>query len=235
MKYEPLEWDSDFFGFPVARLVSGGAESLEEALQLADANGVRCLYFLCPSEDLPLLHRALDAGFRPYDIRLELSADLGRASASPQDVREATADDTPTLETLAAERLLGSRFWSDPRFPRDRVRDLYVAWMRRGLSTAPLRKTIVAGEVEGFVTCRFEQEGEVGVIELIAVSPAQEGKGVGDALVQGAGQAFLEAGLKKSEVVTQGSNIAAQRLYQRSGYRTARVGLWLHRWAGPGL
>ena len=31
-------------------------------------------------------------------------------------------------------------------------------------------------------------------------------------------------------VVTQGSNIAGQNLYQRHGYRTARTYLWLHRW-----
>ena len=31
-------------------------------------------------------------------------------------------------------------------------------------------------------------------------------------------------------VVTQGGNVAAQRVYQHAGFRTARTELWYHRW-----
>jgi ribosomal protein S18 acetylase RimI-like enzyme len=31
-------------------------------------------------------------------------------------------------------------------------------------------------------------------------------------------------------VVTQGRNVAAQRLYQRAGFVTASTQLWYHRW-----
>jgi len=31
-------------------------------------------------------------------------------------------------------------------------------------------------------------------------------------------------------VVTQGRNLAAQRLYQRNGFVTASLQLWYHRW-----
>ena len=235
MKYEALEWDSDFFGFPVARLVDEGVESFEEALRSADANGIRCLYFLCSASDPSRLQQAIDAGFRPYDVRVELSVDLEQTLPGAVNVRGAEPGDALALEAMAAERMRDTRFWADPRFPRDRVRDLYIAWVRRGMSTAPLRRTLVIGDREGFITCRFERERGTGVIELIAVATGKEGLGYGDALVRSGAKAFLESGLTRAGVVTQASNVSAQRLYQRNGFRTARTDFWLHRWVEPGL
>jgi hypothetical protein len=39
---------------------------------------------------------------------------------------------------------------------------------------------------------------------------------------------------KRAVVITQGRNVRAQRLYQRSGFVTASSQLWYHRWF-PGV
>jgi dTDP-4-amino-4,6-dideoxy-D-galactose acyltransferase len=232
VSYESVSWDSEFFGFPIGRIGDDlrGEEDLRVAVTAADADGVRCLYFLCPSEADGPLQSALALGFRPYDVRIELECRLEGAPGPPA-VRDARPAETPALEQIAREQLRGTRFWSDPRFPRERVGALYVEWLRRGLSTAPERRTLVAGEAEGFTICRFDRDRDLGTIELIAVAAASEGRGLGGELVAAAGHAFGEAGLARATVVTQGRNVGAQRLYQRYGYRTARVGLWLHRWS----
>lgn len=230
MGYEALAWDSDFFGIPIGRVSPVADESLAAEVEEADADGRRCLYMLCPLADLSRLHLAIELGFRPYDVRVELSGAVSGDRERPARVRDAHEDDEAALAGLVRERVRGTRFWNDLRFPRDRVEDLYVEWLRRGMSTAPARQTFAVGEADGFVTCQLDRAAGVGRIELIAVAADCEGEGLGDALIQAAGNAFAEAGLERAEVVTQAQNVRAQRLYQRNGYRTANADVWMHRW-----
>ncbi len=231
MGYERLDWDSEFFGRPIGR-VGDGDEPLVSTVGAADADGIECLYLLCPAAETEDLQTALALGFRPYDVRIEFSRALLKPPSAPAPLgtRDAQPGDEPALESIARDRLTETRFGADPHFPPDRVGDLYVAWLRRGLATPPLRRTLVAGAAEGFVTCRFDAERGVGAIELIAVAAGREGAGLGNQLMAASSRAFADAGVERAEVVTQGRNVAAQRLYQRHGYRTARIDLWLHRW-----
>lgn len=231
MGYESLEWDSDFFGIPIGRVSGFDGESLKAAVEEADAGGIRCLYLLCPAADLSQLHTSLSLGFLPYDVRVELSRAMGDEQTRSEVVREARGEDEEALLSLAGDRMRDTRFWADEHFPRERVRALYEEWLRRGLSTFPLRRTLVIGEAEGFITCHFDAENGVGRIELIAVAQGREGAELSDALVEGANCAFAAGGLARATVATQGRNVAAQRLYQRNGYRTSGLDIWLHRWA----
>jgi ribosomal protein S18 acetylase RimI-like enzyme len=186
---------------------------------------------LCPAQNLTLLHASLDLGFRPYDLRIELSRPLEPHHAQPPvEVRDARSEEQAALETLCRARMGNTRFWADPHFPKERVESLYAEWLRRGMTTSPERRTLVIDGAEGFVVCRFDTDRNEGTIELIGVSAEMEGSGISDSLVTGALQSFAEAGLAKTVVVTQGRNIAAQRLYQRHGYQTSGMGYWLHRW-----
>lgn len=231
MGYEVLDWDSDFFGIPIGRVFGSNGDSLKTAVEEADTDGIRCLYLLCPVADLPQLHTSLSLGFRPYDVRIELTRQLCAEQMQQTSVAEAREEDEEKLLSLARERIRETRFWVDENFPRERVRILYEEWLHRALSTTPLRRTFVVGAAEGFVTCYLDAEHGIGRIELIAMAQGREGAGLGDALVQSAVCAFAEVGLARTEVVTQGRNIAAQRLYQRNGYRTSKCDVWLHRWA----
>ncbi len=105
-----------------------------------------------------------------------------------------------------------------------------MEWLRRGHRDAG-RRLITASGLDGFVVCRLDGESGVGTIELIAVSAEAEGTGLAARLLHGAESLFMDAGLARAHVVTQGRNLSAQRLYQRHGYRTGDVSLWLHRWA----
>jgi dTDP-4-amino-4,6-dideoxy-D-galactose acyltransferase len=81
----------------------------------------------------------------------------------------------------------------------------------------------------GFVTCRLET-GQAGVIDLIGVDSQAQGQGIGRRLVNAAVAWFATEGCTHARVTTQGRNIRAQRLYQRSGFVTDVVRLWYHRW-----
>ncbi len=234
MTYEALDWDSAFFEFSIGQVSSEGDnhEGLRTAVSEADEDGVHCLYLLCPAGENGTLQYALDLGFRPYDVRLELECEVEAAPQPSPVIRDAKAADGPMLERIAREELRGTRFWNDPHFPRERVADLYAHWLHRGLSATPERHTLVGREVEGFIVCHFDNALGQGSIELIAVTSEAQGKGLAGNLVAAANHAFAAGGLSRAVVVTQASNIAAQRLYQRYGYRAARADMWLHRWRG---
>jgi dTDP-4-amino-4,6-dideoxy-D-galactose acyltransferase len=237
MSYQRLDWDSAFFETPIGRLLpahTSDAGKLALALREADDDGIACLYLQLPVDDQHGVHVALDAGFRPYDIRVELDRDLEPESpGSANGVRPATPDDITRLERIARDTFRQSRFFADERFPRDRVRDLYAAWARRGVESYPDRRTFIADPHDAFITCGLDAEAQIGTIELLAVAPTAARQNLGATLVRAADLMFIEAGLGHSVVATQGRNIAAQRLYQRAGYRTRRLLLWLHRWS-PG-
>jgi dTDP-4-amino-4,6-dideoxy-D-galactose acyltransferase len=226
---EPLPWDSEFFGLAVARLHPDrlDGEPLRAATKQADEDGLECLYLLVTASDTGRLAEAQALGFRVYDVRVEL--DGPAAATEAVDVRPGREDDRPWLDGLARRRFSDTRFYADPHFPRERVADLYVAWLDRAYSAAG-RSTLVTNARDGFVVVAFDEGRETGTIELIAVDEAATGRGAGSRLVIAAGAAAAAAGLHAMRVVTQGANVAAQRLYQRHGYRTTETDLWLHRW-----
>ncbi len=226
-----LDWDSEFFGFAIARVTSHAltAQEIDGVLAECRRRGVRCLYLLTGDERTSLL--AQDRGFRLHDVRVELDRSLdGHASTRTQfTVAAARPDQRRALAAWARERFTDSRFFADPGFDDDRARDLFAAFVDRGFD-AHDRRTLADADGRGFVICRLQPERAVGRIELIGVAPGAEGSGLADALMHAAHDEFVAAGLQRAEVVTQARNIAAQRLYQRLGYRSRRSALWFHRW-----
>lgn len=84
------------------------------------------------------------------------------------------------------------------------------------------------GQVAGFVACLID--GTVGSIGLLGVADNARGLGVGHTMIISALDWFRMQGCTSVQVVTQGRNIAAQRLYQRCGFITLSVQLWYHLW-----
>jgi dTDP-4-amino-4,6-dideoxy-D-galactose acyltransferase len=233
LSYELLRWDSQFFGFPIGRVIAGvDAEAIAGTVARADADGIQCLYHLVSADDVEALHAALAHGFSPYDVRIQF--DRALAPPAPREVpvkiRKAVPADEAVLLRLASETITATRFTVDHHFPRDRISHLYAAWVKRGLESGDARRVLLAHPAAGFVVCGIDSQNCAGEIELVAVAPGLEGHTIGQALLDEAHRIMMEAGCNETRVVTQGRNVAAQRLYQRLGYRTRTVAWWLHRW-----
>lgn len=234
MNYEKLAWDSDFFGLALGRTgpAANTARGLTEAVALADGDGIRCLYHLVDAQSLDRLHAALAIGFVPYDIRIEFERALvwGVSPDSTVPIRPATAGDEELLANLAAQTITGTRFARDPHFPAWLIPEFYRAWVKRGLASGEQRVVLLAEPDLGFVVCGVDAADAIGSIELIGVANGHTQRNIGRALMNEAHIVMLEAGCDQARVVTQGHNLAAQRLYQALGYRTRSVAWWLHRW-----
>ena len=73
------------------------------------------------------------------------------------------------------------------------------------------------GELVGFVlSCRRDEE-TVGYVDILAVRPGRQGRGVGSALLRSALMAFAAAGFREAQLGVSSVNAGARRLYERLG------------------
>lgn len=232
-----LPWDSDWFGFPVAR-VHGDTLSAARAQAIDDwcrHQQVRCLYFLARADDPATAQVAQAAGYLLADIRVTLDRDLASgAQPPPPSVRLATVNDLPELKKLAAGGFRDSRFYFDGNFPVEHVDALFERWVERALEQGTNQQALVAtapeGQLTGFCVLGIEPGKRTSDIGLFGVAPAARGQGVGRHLLTATFQHLASAGVPHVTVVTQGRNISAQRLYQRAGFLTKSVQLYYHKW-----
>jgi len=232
--YNPLPWDSEFFGLRIARYTSDHLtdEAAGEALESCRREGIDCLYLLL-ADDAGSLAAAEHAHLQAVDTRLTLARPLAghEPAASPYLIRPADPSDLPQLRTIARTAHHDSRFYSDPHFDRARCDALYQTWIERSCQ-GYANRTLVAeikGQPAGYVSCHLSDAGE-GSIGLFAVAEHARGNGVGGALVRSALGYFQQAGMRTAQVVTQERNRLAQRTYERNGFAVRSRQLWFHSW-----
>jgi dTDP-4-amino-4,6-dideoxy-D-galactose acyltransferase len=229
-----LPWDTEFFGFRIGRVNSArlDAAALRATLEWSAREKVRCLYLSADPGCADTLALAHEGGFRFVDLRVDFQAELAAVEpAAGPGFRAATAQDLPALTELARVAHTDTRFFKDAGFPAARVADLYAEWIQRDFRENQVFAIAGAkGAPAGYVTCAVDAAAHAGRIGLIAVAAGEQGRGLGRILVQGARHWLRERGCREVRVATQASNLAAQRLYQGQGFRTAETRATFHRW-----
>jgi ribosomal protein S18 acetylase RimI-like enzyme len=229
-----LDWDSEFFGFTIARVEGAGLteESVERILNWSGENRISCLYFLCAPDDDRSVLLAEKNGFHLVDVRIELSWRAEKYSKATNTVaRKFQKSDLPELQQIASGAFRATRFYFDSHFDEDRGSALYREWITKscdGYADAVF-VTQHQSAIGGFVTCHLDSP-ERGRIGLLGVSDEARGVGLGHGLVKTAQLYFANRGVKEVSVVTQARNLPAQRLYQANGFRTHSTHLWYHKW-----
>lgn len=240
----PLEWDSQRFGFPVARIGGTAAQPAElaEALAVAKARGIHLVYCSSSPEQTPpdeiLAEFSGILADRKATFRRELSAT--EEPLPPDESQSLTprvyprGEASPALVQLALAAGEHSRFRVDRRFPKAAFEGLYRTWIERSTQGEIAETVLVltpdtdAADPHGMVT--ISVEGSIGRIGLIAVDARTRGKGVGRALMRLAHHWMLRWPCASAEVITQLSNAAACRLYQSAGYRLDTIQHVYHFW-----
>jgi len=231
-----LPWDSDFWGFPVARvdsLVLRGDIS-EKINKWAQENVIRCLYFAADGSDSETLQQAYRSGFQFVDVRVELecNAPLGvMLSSSDLEVRSVVEADLESLQSIARSAHYDTRFFKDLNFDRLRCENLYLKWIERDFTTGRILGYFPNNQPKagGYITFSKETE-DTARIGLLAVDESLRGCGGGRKLLQIAMATSGEQGAEKIRVATQGTNVAALKLYQKVGFRVCDVKIWFHKW-----
>jgi dTDP-4-amino-4,6-dideoxy-D-galactose acyltransferase len=237
-----LDWDSDFFGYRIARYRESRCRPQDIAAVLAECtvDGIDCVYVLADVADTESI-RALQEN-RAYmaDARVTFSGDMGTgidcevSSGGAHTVRPAIDSDIPALASIAGVSHRDTRFYADRHFDRERCDRFYQVWIEKscqGQADAVLVAEDGAHQPIGYVTC-LGKGAATGKIGLIAVKEEARGGGVGSALLRAAFDWFVSNRVASFTVATQLRNVRALRFYGRAGLLISSVELWFHLWPG---
>lgn len=232
MTVSRLDWDSDFFELEVFRIDDPdlAPDALPGALDALDAAGATLVYWPA-TRRVALPDHPTFAGHLA-DEKVTYACDLAEAPEMPDRVVP-YAPPLPyaDLERLALQAGEYSRFALDPNLPREKFEDLYRTWIEKSVDRRLALEVLVVpaeGRVAGFVT--LGDKGGRGDIGLVAVDAGHRGQGHGRALVHAAQAWFRAHGFREGQVVTQGVNAAACRLYEACGYAVDRTEYVHHFW-----
>ncbi len=229
-----LEFDTELFGHGVAILdaPSASASRLRTALDQLRASSVRLVYWPCaPTEENDAAANSV-GGFL-VDRRTTFFRPLEPAVEPWPPGVETYEEDTANaeLESLAIASAEQSRFRVDPSVPRDVGDTLYRRWIANSVAGRIADATFVVRDensIVGMATVA-EKNGRSDV-GLIAVDARHRGRAHGTRLMDATHHWARQRGLSTAQVVTQGANTGARRLYENCGYEIEQVENYYHFW-----
>jgi dTDP-4-amino-4,6-dideoxy-D-galactose acyltransferase len=233
-----LEWDTDFFGFSVARIMRTAPDEAElsKTLKMLHDNNYRLVYWYIPagqheSSRIAQAHSGFLADEKVTYVKelAGISNSPGTSAYTSTSYPGAVAD--TTLINLALQSSQYSRFRLDPSFPQELCDKLYTCWITRSVNKEIAWEVLVVKEhndLLGLIT--LGTKGDRGDIGLAAVAEHARGKGVGRILVRDADRYFAERGFALVQVVTQRHNVGACRLYESCGYQIDKIENIFHFW-----
>ena len=234
---ENLAWDSDFFGLNVGRYKGKTLRKSQtkKFLKEAEKRKFDCVYVFLDPSDYESVAEAGENKFFLSDIRsvyelpkMELNKSKGslltHSVLSSEDGRE-----KEEVIKMSKKLSSASRFYFDPIF-RNKAKEIYAIWAEKiinnknGAVILNSRK----GRIVGFTGCELDKG--VGEIVLVYVGEKFRGQGFGEEVVKNGVEWLIKNKAKKIMVKTQVRNVAANRLYQKAGFRVAENNLIYHVW-----
>jgi len=251
---EHSEWDSHHFGFEIGKIKAIAFRKLErnrmwkprrvlisEVVNCALRKSFKCIICRVNTADMATIHTLESEKFQLMDILLTLIFEFRKKQQKIFNkltnknnivIKPFTSSDITNLKEIARVSFSADHFHIDPRFPREKVDDLYAKWIYNCCYKNRADAVLVAHrgrKIAGFIACKINKPYNYGVIELVAVHPDFQGVGIGSSLVTKALDWFSKR-VNEVYVGTQIKNISAVRLYQRAGFKFVKSEATFHRW-----
>lgn len=230
MKYEYLNWDSDFFGRRIGRVIVDEAVDEAELANMLKEWGKEydLLYVFCSK---PLTNAASILGMKLVDEKVVYAGKVTIPVTLSDDIMPYDSTIlTPALECLAWVSAGHSRYKTDERFGEDYKR-LYTRWIENSINGQMADVVLChynGTELDGMLTLQLKDGyGDIG---LVAVDPACHSKGIGTQLMQYAYAWLLQRQVEMLHVATQRSNVQACRYYEKQGMEVYSLTYVYHYW-----
>lgn len=236
-----LQWDSEQFSIPAARLdlldASGSyaearaqkRELLASVLDECRGAGIGHLSARVDTGDVTTIHALEEAGFELIDGILTFLLSLsGNHTAMPPGTRLFDARDLPQVLEIGRTAFIVDRFHADPALSTAVADQVNENWTRNCCLGIAADAVVVAEEekrVVSYVACRADPEAGHGIIILVATAEWARGRGAARRASSAAIHWFATQGVDAIEVGTQLRNIPAARLYESLGFRMTRTSL----------
>lgn len=135
------------------------------------------------------------------------------------------------LLDLSVQSGVYSRFKVDNKIGRSKYEELYKEWITNSVNKKIAKEVLVylQNEIAGFVT--LGEKNSRADIGIIAVDEHYRGKGIGKGLMLSAEKWFANySNFTQIQVVTQGDNAPACKLFESCGYKVDKVDFFYHLW-----
>lgn len=231
---EPLEWDSHFFGYPVARIVldQKGNDKLDNIFKQIESEKFRVTYFFVPPSEKELNNRISKRGSILVDQKVAFSKTTEIHHNFFNNIIEYKGVEiNRKLLELVLQAGTFSRFRLDGNFTNKEYERLYTEWLIKSIKKIIAFKILVAKK--GFDTIgitTLSEKVHQANIDLVAVDRSFRGQGIGYDLIRSADTTAFKMGLNKIRVVTQLKNKEACKLYEKCNFHFERITNIYHYW-----
>jgi len=231
---ERLEWDSQFLGYPVAKisLDQDGGDYLENLFQQIKSEKIRLTYFFAPPSEQELNSRIAEKGSVLVDQKVVFSKTTEKHNKFSNDITEFRGTEiNERLRELVLMAGIFSRFRIDENFTNNEYERIYTEWISKSVKKIIAFKTLVAikgSDLIGITT--LGEKSNYADIGLVAVDGNFKGQGIGSDLIQTADTIAFDMGFKEIKVVTQHENKGACRLYEKCNFHIERITNIYHFW-----
>jgi hypothetical protein len=239
---EKLPWDSEFFGYGVARLdgmfplAPFGASAaygpaVGELLQRARAKGIAYLFAPVDARDIVLLRALGEAGFATIETRLYYHRELELyAHDRRYRVRVATASDIDTLAAAARDTVNPyDRFHADPFITRAQADRLMATWVEASILEGFADVTFVpdSPRPSAFCTVRYHRDKwerwRLRMAQPVFSAVAPESKGWYRKLISEISYHLRDLGAQHVYLTTQATNSVVVRTWESLGYQYGKT------------
>lgn len=228
---QPDDWLSEILGKRALRVVLDESSNHEGPLASQLADEPLFATAKVSVEDITLVTRLQDLGFRVVDTALTFELDR-LAGCSTDGVRFSEEQDRDRVVDIAAHAFVYSRFHLDTMIPNQLADRVKAEWVANYFNGARGDAMVVAdrgGAVAGFLLLLRGREGSM-IIDLIAVDAKHVRRGLARAMVayaatHGFGDGHAPTSIR---VGTQAANTSSVRLYEDLGFRLCCAQYVLH-------
>jgi dTDP-4-amino-4,6-dideoxy-D-galactose acyltransferase len=231
-KFVNLKWDSEFFQFKVCRFTQL-LENIEQlrSVELVMKKGDYKLAYYSSSVEL----KTTDIGSLEIKLVDEKTTYTKRTNGHLHYHQAISTypSITPTdkLFELAIQSGVYSRFNVDENISRQKFEELYRIWITRSVKRENASEVFVYNynnDIAGYLT--VGQKNSRADLGMGAVDLSYRGAGIGRAIFQHAEKWSYDNGFSEIQVVTQGNNLSACRLYESLGYKIEKSEYFYHIW-----
>lgn len=227
------------FGFVTVRGELSAEVSIDAVLQRAKELCAEVLMLRVPTSNLKGAQQAFFRGAILADTLIYYEAALGEPVpvelALGLRYRMLGKQDAQMVEMLArtAFRNYVGHYHADSKLSSEAADETYASWAYRSCEGLPVAEAVIgieddASVLAGFIT--LKRSGELASIELNAVSPDYQRRGIYASLVRLAMNWAVKNGCRRISVSTQLNNISVQKVWCRLGYEPTRSYYTLHLW-----
>ena len=237
-----LAWDSNFFGYTVARLdgvfpLHGQQASVDDhrsavtaLLDRARAAGVTYLFAIVDPRDTGLLQALGELGFPTIETRVYYHRELDDYEYRKRfAVRAATPSDVPLLSAAARDTVNPfDRFHADPFVTRAQADRMMATWVEASIVSGFADITLVPDveEPRAFCTVKYHRDKwdrwGLAVAQPVFSAVAPEFKGWYPKLISEVSYHLRAQGARHAFMTTQSTNSAVISTWESLGYRYGR-------------